>query len=230
MKSTIKTTVMALLLAGAAVCQAQPGQPGPNGKKEAPRGMRERRPSIEPLSALSGKIIAYNTNERYEYDGFTLQTADKTVTVKFPPQMGEQLMKSASKGAQVTVNGTSETTPEGELFRLYSLKSGDKTIVEAPVSGNEAPPANVLKDFSGTISELSHDRRGMVNGFVLDGKLLVELPPQAVEQLMSSLKTGTAISGSALQGTKPQGVVTAQNMQTARARTINLAGQTYLVR
>lgn len=198
-----------------------------------PHGAHDRlRPenTIVALSAVSGKVLAYTTNDHYEYDGFTLQTSEKTILVKFPAHLGEQVMKSATKGASVTINGTLESSSEGERFQMYSLKAGDKTIMDTAPTGTEALQADVQKDFSGKITELSHDARGMINGFIIDGKTLVELPPPAVEQLIGYLKTGMTLSGTVMQHGKRPGVITVQNMEVARARTLTIDGQTYLVR
>lgn len=238
MRNTVRNTMLACLLAGAACCQAQPVHPLPPQppvpgmcpNPPQPPGVPPGTRKLEALTSLSGKLTAYEANDHYEYDAFVLQTAEKNVSVKFPAHLAEQLMKAAAKGAQLTVNGTADWTPEGEVFHLYSVKVGDKVITDTPPAIAETPQADVLSDFKGVITGLNHDRRGMVNGVIIDSKLFVAFPPQAVEQLMGSLKTGKSISGSSVQHARPTGVVTAQNMQVSQARTVTIDDQTYLVR
>ncbi|WDF56133.1 hypothetical protein [Mucilaginibacter sp. KACC 22063] len=192
-----------------------PGAPGPQ--------------AVQALTNISGRIVEYSVNDRYEYDGFALRTADKTVAVKFPAHLGSQLMKAAAKGSQVYVSGTYDETPEGTAFRLYSLKAGGNTITDTAPPVDQTPPVEQIRNFAGTISDLNHDQRGMINGVVLNSKTFVSLPPPAVKQLAGYLKVGTSLSGTGIQRPVPSGVVVAKSYDLTDARTLSIAGQTYLI-
>lgn len=236
MKNLMKRSALVALVLLSALCsQAQqpgltpppppapagPGAPGPGPMRPA---------GLAQLTTINGKVVDYVANDRYEYDGFSLQTSDKTVIVKFPARLAAQLMKTAEKGSSVTVSGAMDDGPDGSTFRLYSLKAGSNTVTDTPPAGEQTPPAETFKNFSGTISDLNHDQKGMINGVILNGKTLVSLPPPAIEQLASYLKTGTELSGSGVQRALPEGVVLAKQLDLTDARTLSIGGQTYLIR
>jgi len=232
-------TIAVLLSAVSCFAQAPTATPPPppaaiNGPMPGPGRMQEdpNEPStpLIQLYSISGKVVCYLANERREYDGFTLQTSNGLITVKYPADLGQQLMKTSPKGSVITVNGSYDNTPDGQLFRFYSVKVGDNFITDTPPPVDQNPPAEQVKSFAGKISELNHDQRGMINGIVLNGNTLVALPPPAVEQLAPYLKTGTEIAGTGVKRNLPAGVVTEGNLDFTDARTLSIGGQTYLIR
>ncbi len=199
--------------------------PGPGKDRPAPPQQ-----ALKALTSISGKVVEYNANDRYEYDGLTLRSSEKNIAVKFPPHLAAQLMKAAAKGAEVSINGVYDETPDGPAFRLYSVKAGSTTITDTPPAVEQTPPVEKTANFSGSISDLNHDQRGMINGIVLNSKTFIALPPPAIEQLGTSLKVGTQLSGTGVQRPTHPGVVLAKNIEVTDARTLSIAGQTYLVR
>jgi len=232
-----KTALIAAVLLSALWCRAQqPGELPPPQFPPARVSGNSAPPHIPgpagltQLVSLEGRITNYTANDRYEYDTFALSTGDKTITVKFPAPLAAELMKAAPKGASATISGNYDESPEGTIFRMYSLKKGSNVITDAPLPVDMTPPADKMQDFSGTISDINHDPRGMINSVILNGKTIVSLPPPAVEQLAQYLKTGVSLSGTGIQRAVPQGVVTAKNMNFTDARTLSIRGQTYLIR
>jgi hypothetical protein len=239
MKNGLKrSALVAAVLLSALWCRAQqpgmnpaPPPPAPvNGAPGNPPPPGLRPAGLTQLVTVSGKVIKYVANDRYEYDGITLQNNEKTMNVKFPAHLGAQLMKAAPKGSELTLSGTYDNSPEGAFFRFYSLKNGDSVITDTPPPIDQAPPAKQFKNFSGTISGLNHDQSGVTNGVIINGKMLISLPPPAVQQLAVYLKTGEKISGTGVQRIPPSGVVTAGNLEFTDARTLSISGQTYLIR
>lgn len=233
MKGKIKVTVLtAMVVISGLYCSAQ--QPGPVPPPPPPAGPAMTPPPkvnpLEQLTTLTGTVLTYDANDRFEYDGMDLREKDQNVMVKFPAHLGRQLFSAAPKGSTVTVSGTLDETLEGKVFRLYSLKADGKTITETAPAMPETPPAEELKDFSGTVSAVRRDRNGRVNGIVLNKNLVVMLPPPAVDQLSAYLKDGVTLSGTGIVHGVPEGVVIAGNMKLTDARTLSIDGKTYLIR
>ena len=240
MKNSFKQTAIAtcLVLTGLWSCAQVPPSPTPPGAP-APGLMPPPPPGpvgapgarLQQLMPVSGKITAYLANDRYEYDGFTLQGTDQTVTVKFPAHLGEQLMKTVKPGTAVTVNGYYETSPLGaNEFHLVNVQAGTTLITDAPPVAPVTPPAEEMKTISGTISDFRRGPDGSINGVLLSGKEVVDLPPAAAQQLQTLLTTGQKLSVTGIKATPPQGVVVAENRQLIRPQTITISGQTYMVR
>ncbi|MDP9080316.1 MAG: hypothetical protein M3O71_23060 [Bacteroidota bacterium] len=202
-----------------------PGQPQP-----APAGPQANR-GLQQLTAINGKVAGYLTNDRYEYDGLTLQNGSTSVTVRFPAHLGAELMKAAQKGSTLTVNGFYESSSLGtNEFHLVNAKAGGTVITNLPAVLTATPQAEEQKSFSGAITDLRRSRDGVLNGVVLDKNQVIELPPPAAEQLQGLLKSGEQISGTGIKITPQAGVVMAQNLQQVRPQTLTVNGQTYLVR
>ncbi|ASZ12111.1 hypothetical protein CK934_14650 [Chitinophaga sp. MD30] len=220
-------------------CKAQQinGTPPPPAPGNELAGTLSHRPPGRPaplaqLTTVSGTIVEYIANDRHEFDAFRLQTGGKNLIVKFPPHLGAQLMKMAGKGNTVTVEGTLDTKPDvdSDVFSFYSLKSGGNLIIDTPAPLMQPPGSEQLINFSGKISDLNHNHRGMISGIVLNGKMVVSLPPPAVEQLAQYLKINTELAGTGIKRPVPAGVVVENNMGLLDARTLSIGGQTYLVR
>lgn len=237
MKSELKkiTVAVAITLCATAGYAQQPGQllPPPPAPPHRP-GMAPAPPvrpgAVTQLTTLDGKILEYTTNDRREYDGFTFQSSGSTLAIRFPAHLAAQLLKVAPAGSSVSLGGAQDETPEGPIFHLYSLRKGETVVSDNVPAALPDPATERTKDFKGNITELSHDRRGMINGLILSGKMLINLPPAAVGQLSQYLKPGISLSGTGVQRAKPAGVVTADNLDTVDARTLSVSGNTYLVR
>jgi hypothetical protein len=205
-----------------------PPPPGPPGQ---PRPGPQPPNSLQQLTAVNGKVSGYLTNDRYEYDGLSLQAGNNTITVRFPAHLGAQVMKSAPKGSEITINGFYENSPLGaNEFHLVNATIGNTVITDALPAANVTPPAEVQQNFTGSISDFRRGPDGMVNGLILGGKEVIELPPPAAGQLQGLLTAGEKISGTGIKTIPPDGVVMAQNLQVIHPQTLTVNGQTYLIR
>jgi len=68
--------------------------------------------------------------------------------------------------------------------------------------------AGVYTTVSGTISQFNYDRDAEVEGFLLNGKTLVHLPPRAAPRIGTSLRKGESIQIAGFSQTSPSGFQT----------------------
>ena len=218
---------------------AVPGAPGqmpppPAGRPgHGPRGA-DRGPmaGLQTLTTISGKLSNYVANDRFVYNGFTLQENSQTVLVRFPEHIGSQLMAAAKKGESISVTGFSQTGPDGiAAFQLVTAKAGGTLVTDTPPLPVVQPVSPLQQNFAGTITDFRRNQNGMISGVVLSNKEVVPLPPPVIEQLQAYLKSGLAIQGTGFKDVLPVGAVAAPGMLVfIHPQTITLNGQTYLVR
>jgi len=249
-KNNNRIWLTAVLLAGTFTLQAQelpqpnPPAPGPEGPvKGAPRPPHEGRPGIGPdrrgpeggqlikLSTIKGTIIRAVANERFEYNSLLLKTASGETSVIFPPHLGEQILAKAKEGASVSVTGSENTDPQGKkVFRLNSIEVNGSLIADTPPVAPLLNENQVEKSFSSSISGLNYGVDKNVNGFTLSSGERVSIAPHIAQQLTGQLKTNEKIVVTGFLEPKRPGVVYSQKTSIIKARTININGQTYLVR
>lgn len=210
---------------------AGPGQLAPPPMDRIKKGP-ERGVDLKTVNMLSGKIIAYLTNDRYIYNSFTLQSGAQIVTVRFPEHLGQALMNAAKKGETITVKGFTDPGPDGvSSFQLISAAAGRNQIADTPPVAPVQPITAVAKTYTGNINSLKKDERGMINGIYLNNKVLVDLPPHAALQLQSLLRIRDRIEASGFTDTPPSGAVLAANAPAMiHPQTLTINGQTYLLR
>lgn len=245
MKSQIKKTAITAgftLMSIATFAQVRPTDnvpapptrvPGEMPPPPAPqRGGLERGHALKVLTSLNGKVIAYQTNDRYIYNRFTLQNGSQVITVRFPEQLGKQLMSAAAKGKSVTVKGFTDNGPDGvSTFQMASLSVDGKQIVDTPPSLPIAPVSATSETFTGKINEFKRDQGGAIRGLSLDSKVEIDLPPHAIEQLQPLLKAGDKVKVTGIKDTPPSGVALETGAPTViHPETIAINGQTYLLR
>lgn len=245
MKSQIKKTALTAgfaLMSIVAFAQVHPTDhvpapptrvPGEVAPPPAPqRGGLERGPALKVLTTLNGKVIAYQTNDRYIYNRFTLQNGNQVITVRFPEQLGKQLMSTAAKGKSVTVKGFTDNGPDGiNVFQMAGLSVDGTQIADTPPSVPSTPVSTPSGTFTGKISDFKRDQGGAIRGLSLDNKVEIHLPPHAIEQLQSLLKTGDQIKVTGIKDTPPSGVALETGAPTiVHPETIEINGQTYLLR
>ena len=195
------------------------------------RGRKGQQQGLQTLTTVSGKVTGYVVNDRNIYNAFTLLNGSQTVTVRFPDHMGEQLMADAKKGETISVNGFTDTNPQGvSEFHLVSAKVGSTQLTDTPPAPPTTLPAPEIKNYSGSIRDFRKDLQGNINGVILDNKDVIELPPLVTSQLLPVLKNGEKIEVTGFKVVPPTGVVMAQQTNSIRPQTITLNGQTYLVR
>jgi hypothetical protein len=196
------------------------------------RGGLEKAGALKVLTSLNGKVIAYQTNDRYIYNRFTLQNGGQVITVRFPEQLGKQLMSAAAKGKSVTVKGFTDNSPDGvNVFQMASLSVDGTQIVDTPPTTPIVPVSATSGTFTGKINDFKRDQGGAIRGLSLDNKVEIDLPPRAVEQLQPLLKTGDKVKVTGIKDTPPSGVVLESGAPTIiHPETIEINGQTYLLR
>ncbi|MFC1225324.1 hypothetical protein ACFE6N_16060 [Pedobacter sp. BG31] len=245
MKSQLKKTAVTACLALMSIvtfAQVRPTNNLPAPPDSAPGEMpptpglhkhgMERGPGLKVLTSLSGKVIAYQTNDRYIYNRFTLQNGSQVITVRFPEQLGKQLMSAAAKGKSVMVKGFTDNGPDGvNVFQMASLAVDGTQIADTPPSVPIAPVNEPSKTFTGKINDFKRDQSGAIRGLSLDNKVEIDLPPHAMEQLQSLLKAGDKVKVTGIKDTPPSGVLLESGAPTIiHPETIEINGQTYLLR
>lgn len=219
--------------AGPDLAQTPPApRPGRESKGRGRGPGRERGGELRELTAYKGTVVVYTANDHFEYDGFTFKSGSATYNVKFPAHMGQQLMKSASKGSTVTINGVADTDPEGQnMLRMVTLQAGGTTISDTRGPRPELDDSNVTaKKYTGTIQEVTRNRDGNVNGAVIGNNQLVTLPPHITEQLGTLIKTGQKVEVYGFERPKRDGVVMSRKLQSIDAQTLKIGDKTYLIR
>jgi len=223
MKTTIVLgTATALLMAISFACTAQPGPHPP---------LPPQQQGLQKVTAFTGKMGAWVNNDDYVYDGFYLQTDAGKLLVKFPAHLGSQLTAIQKAGSSITVNGVEAITPLGEKeIRMVSIAAGGQTINDTPTAPPATPPAEELISGSAKISELQKGKGGEVNGFVLDNKAILKVPPHLAMQLSQLAVAGTIINYSGIKKTARSGEVLAANYTIIHCQTISINGTQYLTR
>ncbi|MCX2583803.1 hypothetical protein [Pedobacter sp. MR22-3] len=247
-KNNSRIWLTAVLLAGTFALQAQelPKPPQPPVGSPNPMASGLPRPPIgapaEPprpledmplitLTTIKGTVVNPVANEEFEYNGLVVKTSNGNVNVMFPPHLGEKIISAAKKGASVTITGNEDTNPEGlKIFRLNSIEVNGKLISDTPPV---APLLNESQDersFNASIKQLNYGLEKNVNGFTLTSGERVSIAPHIAQQLSAQLKSGEKVVVTGFVEPKRPGVLYSQKTTLVRARTLNINGQTFLVR
>ena len=210
------------------------GEHGPGGP--GPRDERGPKGGAQVLSDVRGTITAYlAANDEQVYDAFVLRPEGGAAadTVRFPRHLGQQLTAAAKAGSTVTVTGVRDQGPDGRShFRFVSLASGSQTVRDTPPTPPATPTTEQATTVGGTIRELRRDPKGRVRGLLLSDQTVVQLSPQAIEQLADKLKTGASLEASGTLRTPRPGeaLATTTPPRVVRAETLTLDKVKYLVR
>ncbi len=226
------TLLMALTILTAIVAVQSSAQPGPAGRLPAPGpDGGPRRQALQQVNAYNGQVGEWTTNDDFIYDGFYLQSTQGKFLVKFPAHMGDQLLKTIKKGNAVTVNGVEEINPAGEReIRLVNLIANGKTIVDAPPATLPDPSAETQTSGSGKITAFQKNREGEVNGYILDEKIILRVPPHVNRQLDTLIAKGSAVSYSGIKKSATNGEASSGNYTIIHCQTITVNGTQYMIR
>ena len=231
MKTLAFAVIVITVLTSNTQTNAQPAGPMGPGQppKSMPKGPEAR--GLEPVTSFKGKIVKTISNDDFVYDGFYLLSNQDSLLVKFPPHLGKQIDALGKVGTNVTVTGTSENSPSAvREIRLVSLTANGKKVTDTAPPVPPVPTEEKFVDGTGRISSMQTDREGRVNGFVLDNKTLLRIPPQVSSQLASSVSKGVSIGYSGNQKTSKSGEMSTADYAVIRCKTLTVNGQQYLVK
>jgi len=188
------------------------------GQSAGPRGPRDGRgPSTGTVVTVTGAVKEYTINREGDYDGFSL--ADGTL-VGVPPSDAVKVKDMFAVGTSVQVKGYQHTDPAGQArVRATEISGGGNTYTVVPPTERPAPPAHETITQSGTISKLSTNANGDLDGFYLGDQILVSLPPFQSDQLASKLTVGTQVE---VIGEKHTGT---SGLTVIHPQTINVGGE-----
>lgn len=226
----MKKLVMAMLITAAAITTTVNAQPPKPGGRDMQPPHPPRDEHLQPVSQFQGSVVKMSTNDDYVYDGFYMLNGSDSLLVKFPPHLGNQIAPLVKNGANVTVSGTlNYPSFGGKEIRMVSLTANGNTIYDAPPSRAPVLPAETFVKGSGKISATQTDREGRLNGFILDNKTILHIPPQVAAQIDAMAKTGAGIDYTGMQKTAKQGEVMAADYTIVHCNTITVNGQQYAV-
>ncbi|UFH53232.1 hypothetical protein [Spirosoma sp. KNUC1025] len=83
---------------------------------------------------------------------------------------------------------------------------------------------------TGKIVDYRFNRDGRINGFVLDNKTMVNMPPHVAYQLTDLAKKGSVITVQGYPKDLADGQVQLEKINILRASVLTINGQQYLVR
>jgi hypothetical protein len=153
------------------------------------------------ISIFKGTVAQYSLTPRGDVDGLIL--ADGT-EVFWPLHFSTQLVFSIRPGDAVTVQGSKVgVTP---MVAAESV-TNDATSVTVANMGPPNPPKR-LED-EGRIKAQLHDRRGTLNGVLLEDGTIVRMPPPEAERLAANLAVGQPLYASGDGVASPLGKVIA---------------------
>ncbi len=229
MKSkTLFAAVIILSVALSAQCMAQSDP-----HKLPPPGPFENihRQALQQVTTFNGQAGEWTINDDYIYDGFYLQTTQAKYLVKFSPHMGSELTKNITTGATITINGVEELTPEGQKeVRLISIAANGQTLTDIPLATAPQTVTDTQINGTGKITAFQKNKRGEVNGYFVDGKTILRVPPHVVMQLNTLLTSGAAVSYSGIKKSVNNGEVSIGNYNIVHCQTITVNGTQYLTR
>lgn len=231
-KLQLASLVVLAGLAGNYTAQAQPpvgpGRPGP----AEFAGIRPpQTPGLVALTTLSGIIQQFTANDESVLDGFTLNTGEKTVTVQFPPHLGQAIQSAGKQGSKVTITGSSDVVPEGgTVFRLVSLTNGQTVVNDAPPAIPAVPPTPTPITVKGKVVDYQLDRQGQIMGIRLSNQSIVRVPPHTATQLSTIAPKGSTISVEGYAHPVGEGEVRLKKQTIVEASQLTANGQSFLVR
>ena len=133
-------------------------------------------------------VASYNYSPRGEIDGLIVSTHDNnTVQVNFPPPMADKVVKAAEVGAKVRVEAEKfGGSDDHEMWQLRRILTADGKTVAGEEQAESAPAHS-----DGVVKSLNYNRRGDVDGVVLDNGDFIHLGPGADQM---DLKVGSKVA------------------------------------
>jgi hypothetical protein len=163
--------------------------------------LAQQAPPNDAAKMFKGTVAQYSLTPGGDVDGLIL--ADGT-EVFWPPHFSTQLVFSIRPGDAVTIQGSKVgVTP---MVAAESV-TNDATSVMVANMGPPSPPKR-LED-EGRIKAQLHDRRGNLNGVLLEDGTIVRMPPPEAERLAANLAVGQPLYASGDGVASPLGKVIA---------------------
>ena len=145
--------------------------------------------------------------------------------------MGSQFTKAIRTGNTITVNGVEQVNPEGEKeIRFVSVVANGQTIVDSPPAAAPETISDTQISSSGKITAFQKNREGEVNGYIVDGKTILRVPPHVMMQLNAFVTNGAAVSFTGMKKTANNGEASNGNYSIVHCQTITINGTQYLTR
>lgn len=189
-----------------------------------------RHGQLQQMTTTQGKVVKFEVDYDYIYDGFYLNTGSESVLVKFPPHLGSQIVGAVKTNSDVTVNGVLDYSPFGDReLRMESLTANGKMIYNYPPSHPPVPPMEKFVSNSGKITSQQVDREGSLIGLITGNNTILRIPPHVGYQLGNMLQNATNVTYTGLQKQPEDGEVTSANYTIVHCRTININGQEYFL-
>ena len=163
--------------------------------------LAQQAPPNDAAKMIKGTVAQYSLMPGGDVDGLIL--ADGT-EIFWPPHFSTQLVFSVRPGDAVTIQGSKVgVTP---MVAAESV-TNDATSVTVANMGPPSPPKR-LED-EGRIKAQLHDRRGTLNGVLLEDGTIVRMPPPEAERLAANLAVGQPLYASGDGVASPLGKVIA---------------------
>jgi hypothetical protein len=132
--------------------------------------------------SLEGKIARFLLNPHGEVDGFLL---DDDVEVKWPPHLGEELVKAFAPGADVLVTGFYDHRGNFKVYQIQG-KAGGPVLQHQPPTVHQPRHPRRIHDMplqaltvAGQIELILPGPRGEPRLIVLDSGAQVHVPPHS---------------------------------------------------
>jgi hypothetical protein len=163
--------------------------------------LAQQAPPNDAAKMFKGTVAQYSLTPGGDVDGLIL--ADGT-EIFWPPHFSTQLVFSVRPGDAVTIQGSKVgVTP---MVAAESV-TNDATSVTVANMGPSSPSKR-LED-EGRIKAQLHDRRGTLNGVLLEDGTIVRMPPPEAERLAANLAVGQPLYASGDGVASPLGKVIA---------------------
>jgi hypothetical protein len=172
--------------------------PGPLRGPDAPRAVPPPPPeSAAERTSIRGSISQYLMNPDGLVDGVLL--SDNTI-VRFPPQLGQQLIQTVKPQDLVQIDGFLEVQGSIHAATITNANT-QQTVIDVPPSPQNPPPGPISNSrqsmsVSGVIKVLMHSPRGEINGAVLDSGAIVHVAPLVGTEQAHLFQVGAPLTAS----------------------------------
>jgi hypothetical protein len=141
------------------------------------------------LPATNGRVKQYTLTPRGDVDGLILTDGTE---VKIPPHLSAQVVYAIHPGDAVMIRGLRALYLPLVQAEAVTNTGNNQTVVDT------GPPSRVGTrpevTTTGKVTATLHGARGEVNGALLDGGLMLRLPPREAELMQALLAPGQMVA------------------------------------